>query len=132
MKRILLADDEESLLLAYQKLLHAPGITIDSIQNVTDAQKMLEKHSYDAAIVDLRLTGTQELDGLEIISGTKKRYPQSKIIALTAYTDNLIKQKVINAGASYLFEKPVSMTLIRELLKNMGIYSENTNLSTNN
>lgn len=132
MKRILLADDEESLLLAYQKLLHAPGITIDSIQNVTDAKKMLEKHSYDAAIIDLRLTGTQELDGLEIISGTKKRYPQSKIIAITAYTDNQIKQKVINAGASYLFEKPVSVTLIRELLKNMGIYSENSNLPTDN
>jgi len=124
MKRILLADDEESLLLAYQKLLHAPGITIDSIQNVADAQKMLEKNFYDAVIVDLRLAGTMEMDGLQIISGTKKRYPQSKIIALTAYSDNQIKQKVINAGASYLFEKPVSAMLIKGLLEKLGIYSE--------
>ena len=70
MKRILLADDEESLLLAYQKLLYAPGITIDSIQSVADAQKMLENF-YDAVIVDLRLAGTMEMDGLQIISGTK-------------------------------------------------------------
>jgi DNA-binding NtrC family response regulator len=130
MKRILLADDEESLLLAYQKLLYAPGITIDSIQSVADAQKMLEKNFYDAVIVDLRLAGTMEMDGLQIISGTKKRYPQSKIIALTAYSDNQIKQKVIRAGASYLFEKPVSALLIKELLKKLGIYSEIPQLSS--
>lgn len=132
MKRILLADDEESLLLAYQKLLDAPGISIDSIQSVADAQKMLEKNFYDAVIVDLRLTGTMEMDGLQIISGTKKRYPKSKIIALTAYCDNQIKQKVIKAGASYLFEKPVSVLLIKELLKKLGIYSEIPQLSTGN
>jgi len=132
MKRILLADDEESLLLAYQKLLRAPGITIDTIQNVADAQKMLEKNFYDAVIVDLRLAGTMEMDGLQIISGTKRRYPQSNIIALTGYSDNQIKQKVINAGASYLFEKPVSALLIKELLKKLGIYSELPQLSSGN
>jgi DNA-binding NtrC family response regulator len=132
MKRILLADDEESLLLAYQKLLHAPGVTIDSIQSVADAQKMLEENFYDAVIVDLRLTGTMEMDGIQIISGTKKRYPQSKIIALSAYCDNQIKQKVIKAGASYLFEKPVSVLLIKELLEKLGIYSEIPQLSTDN
>ncbi|NLL13481.1 MAG: response regulator [Fibrobacter sp.] len=132
MKRILLADDEESLLLAYQKLLHAPGVTIDSIQSVADAQKMLEENFYDAVIVDLRLTGTMEMDGIQIISGTKKRYPQSKIIALSAYCDNQIKQKVIKAGASYLFEKPVSVLLIKELLEKLGIYSEIPQLSTGN
>lgn len=132
MKRILLADDEEILLLAYQKLLRAPGITIDTIQNVADAQKMLEKNFYDAVIVDLRLAGTMEMDGLQIISGTKRRYPQSNIIALTGYSDNQIKQKVINAGASYLFEKPVSALLIKELLKKLGIYSETPQLSSGN
>ena len=132
MKRILLADDEESLLLAYQKLLHAPGVTIDSIQSMADAQKMLEENFYDAVIVDLRLTGTMEMDGIQIISGTKKRYPQSKIIALSAYCDNQIKQKVIKAGASYLFEKPVSVLLIKELLEKLGIYSEIPQLSTGN
>lgn len=124
MKRILLADDEESLLLAYQKLLHGPGIKIDSIQNVVDAKKMLEKYVYDAVIVDLRLNGTLEIDGLEIISGTKSLYPQSKIIAVTACSDKHIKEKVIEAGASYLFEKPVSITLIKEALKSLGIYSD--------
>ncbi len=132
MKRILLVDDEESLLLACQKLLHAPGIAIDSIQSVAGAKKLLEKDFYDALIVDLRLTGTVEMDGLQIISDAKNRYPQSKIIALTAYCDNQIKQKVIKAGASYLFEKPVSVLLIKELLKKLGIYSETPLLSTSN
>lgn len=123
MKRILLADDEESLLIAYQKLLNGPGVEIDTIQNVDDAKKMIENNSYDAVIVDLRLTGTLEMDGLEIIIGTKNLYPHSKIIALTAYSDSAIKEKVINAGASYFFEKPVSVLLIKEILKNLGIYS---------
>lgn len=132
MKRILLADDEESLLIAYRKLLYGPGVTIDTIQNVNDAKKLLEKNKYDAVIVDLRLTGTVEMDGLEIITGTKNRYPHSKIIALTAYSDNHIKEKVIKAGASFFFEKPVSVLLIKELLKNLGIYSDSIQFSSGN
>lgn len=123
MKRILLADDEESLLLACQKILHGPGVQIDAINSASDAKDLLIKHQYDAVLVDLRLTGTFEMDGLEIISGAKKLYPSACVIALTAFSDSHIREVVAKAGASFCFEKPVSLLKIKNLLKTLGLYS---------
>ncbi|NLE02030.1 MAG: response regulator [Fibrobacter sp.] len=123
MKRILLADDEESLLLAYKKLLYSPGIQIDTTQTVSEAAGLLKENFYDAIIVDLRLEGSAEMDGIEIICHARALYPEIKIIVLTAYSDTPIKDTVLNAGASYFLEKPTSAFQIKTLLSVMGVYS---------
>jgi DNA-binding NtrC family response regulator len=127
MKRVLLADDEESLLLAFRKLLQGPGMVIDTSQTLTDAQKLIHKYSYDIIIADLRLTGTVEMEGLSIVSDAKKLYPNVNIIILTAYGDSKIRERVKNAGVSYFFEKPVSVLQIKKLFTELGIYSGNCN-----
>ena len=127
MNRILIADDEECLLLAYKKLLSGPGVTIDTTQSAPDAKKLLSTNIYCVVIVDLRLAGSAEMEGLEIIAYAHHRYPKPKIIVLTAYGDNRIKECVLNAGATYFFEKPISIFIIRDLLSSLGLY---TNQST--
>lgn len=130
MKRVLLADDEESLLLAFKKLLQGPGMTIDTTQTLTDAQHLIKKYFYDIIIADLRLTGTVEMEGLSIVSDARKLYPNVKIIILTAYGDSKIRKKVMNAGVSYFFEKPVSVLQIKKLFTELGIYSSKCNNSS--
>lgn len=129
MKRILIADDEECLLIAYKKLLAGNGVEIDTAQSTSDAQTMLGTYQYSIIIVDLRLTNSNEMDGLDIIKNAHRRHPHCTIIVLTAYGDYQIKQNVINAGADYFLEKPISVLAIRDLLNNLGVYCSNVSLS---
>lgn len=123
MNRLLIADDEECLLLAYKKLLSGPGIAIDVAQSAPDAKKLLSINLYSVVIVDLRLAGSAEMEGLDIIAYARHLYPESKIIVLTAYGDNSIKECVLNAGANFFFEKPISVMVIRDLLSSLGLYT---------
>lgn len=128
MKRILIADDEECLLIAYKKLLAGNGVEIDTAQSASDAQTMLGTYQYSIIIVDLRLTNSNEMDGLDIIKIAHHLHPDCTIIVLTAYGDYQIKQNVINAGAAYFLEKPISVLAIRDLLNNLGVYCSNVSL----
>jgi DNA-binding NtrC family response regulator len=123
MNRLLIADDEECLLLAYRKLLSGPGVEIDTAQSAPDAKKLIAINLYSVMIVDLRLAGSVEMEGLDIIADAHQLYPESKIIVLTAYGDNRIKECVLNAGANYFFEKPISVLVIRDLLSTLGLYT---------
>jgi two-component system response regulator PilR (NtrC family) len=124
MKRILIADDEETLLLAYKKLLNGPNVEIDTAQSVTEARQLIETKQYSAVIVDLRLDCTHKIDGLAIVSLTRMSFPESTIIVLTAYADSGTQNEVFKQGATYFLEKPVSALHLRELLQSSGIYSQ--------
>ncbi len=123
MNKILIADDEECLLLAYKKLLSGPGVQIDTAQSAPEAQHLLSLCIYSAVIVDLRLAGSADMDGINIVVDAHRIHPECKIIVLTAYGDYQIKECVIKAGATLFLEKPISVLLIRDLLKTFGLYS---------
>lgn len=128
MKKILIADDEECLLLAYKKLLNGPGVEIDTAQSASEAASLLKKVEYAVIIVDLRLTGSYEMEGLDIISSARTAYPQSAILVVTAYGDFRTREKVLAAGASHFLEKPVSAFQVKELLNSIGVYSNSEQL----
>jgi CheY-like chemotaxis protein len=129
MNRLLIADDEECLLMAYKKLLTGNCLEIDTAQSVSEAYQHLSNRRYDAIMVDLRLSGSDVMDGLEIISFAYKSDPLTKIIVLTAYSENSTIEAAHNAGASYILEKPISASIIRNLLRKIGIYTINNKLS---
>jgi DNA-binding NtrC family response regulator len=120
-KRILFIDDETTILIAFKKLLQCPEIEVDTAETINDATYLLDKRSYDAVIADLRLSGFSGQEGLAIIQYVKKRYPDSRVILITAYGNQDIQNQAYHFGASYYFEKPVSANIIRNALREMGI-----------
>ena len=42
-KRILIVDDEKTILLAFKKLLKSPNIMVDTAETINEAEKLLEK-----------------------------------------------------------------------------------------
>ncbi|MFP4240522.1 MAG: response regulator [Chitinispirillaceae bacterium] len=126
MKRILLADDEESILLAFRKLLESPPeVSVDTADSSEKARMLLGNNTYQAAIVDLRLKGVASLDGLELVRIIRQNNPSAVIIVVTAYSDESLDRVIYDSGASCCFEKPVPPKKIRSLLRDQGIYLEN-------
>ncbi len=115
-KRILIVDDEEALLLAFKKLLKRPNVDIDTCESKEDALKQISNFTYDIIIVDLRLSGTLEQEGFEIIKFAKNKSTTTKVVLITAYGNYDIKEKALECGADFYFEKPVSIKNLYEII----------------
>jgi len=120
-QRILIVDDEAAILLAFKKLLQTKDITVDTAETMGEAEKFLCKNFYDAAIVDLRLTGVTGEEGLEIIKYIKEFSAQTHVILVTGYGSPKVMEKAQALGAAFYFEKPVSGDTLRNALKSLDV-----------
>jgi DNA-binding NtrC family response regulator len=106
--RILVVDDEPAVLFAYCKLIEKDGMNVDISENLEDAIKQIRAHRYLAVIADMRLAGTDNGDGLEVLRVIQKERPDTKTILATGYGDSEIEKMARALGVSYYFKKPVS------------------------
>jgi DNA-binding NtrC family response regulator len=115
--RILVVDDEPAVLFAYRKLIEKDGMTVDISANLEDATSQIRSRCYLAVIVDLRLAGTDNNDGLEILRIVQQECPDTKTILATGYGDSEIEKIARTLGASYYLKKPVPPSVILEALR---------------
>jgi DNA-binding response OmpR family regulator len=120
-KRILLVDDEEVILFGFKHVLSEPWLQVDTADTREMALSLAETNVYAAAILDLRLSNSTTLEGLELIPVVKNTQKNCRIIVVTAYGDETIKRQALAAGADLFLEKPVSPEVIKKALDNMGI-----------
>ncbi|MBI4595533.1 MAG: response regulator [Candidatus Tectomicrobia bacterium] len=119
--RILVVDDEVSILIAYKKLLSTSEIEVDTVETTEDALQCLREKIYSALIVDLRLTDSIRQDGFEVIKSFKTNSPKTKIIMMTGYGNSEVINQALKLGVDFYCEKPVTINLLRNVLKNCGI-----------
>lgn len=120
-KRILVVDDEAAILLAFKKLLQRPEVQIDTCESLEDAIRYIDLFYYDAAIADLRLSGSLGQEGFQIISYLKKKSPSAKAALITAYGMNGTERNAFSNGADFYFEKPVSFKDLNLILNSIGV-----------
>ena len=120
-KRILIVDDEKTILLAFKKLLKSPNIMVDTAETINEAENLLKKNIYNVVMVDLRLTGVDGEEGLEIIKYVKEFYPQTNVILVTGYGSSAVMEKAQALGVAFYFEKPVSSEILKNALKSLNI-----------
>lgn len=121
-QRILIVDDEKAILLAFKKLLKSPNIDVDTAETIGETEDFLKRNIYNAAIVDLRLTGVDGEEGLKIMKNIKKFYPQTNVILVTGYGSSAVMEKAQALGAAFYFEKPVSIEILKNALKSLDIF----------
>lgn len=115
--RILVVDNEQAVLFAYRKLIEKDGMIVDISINLEDAVGYLKAHSYLAVISDMRLAGTDNEDGLEILRVIQKERPGTKMILATGYGDGVTEEIARALGVSYFFNKPVQPSDILKALR---------------
>jgi two-component system response regulator AtoC len=120
-KRILVVDDEESILLAFKKLLQRPFVQVDTCESMEEAIYNIDHFSYDAVIADLRLSGSLGQEGFQIVSYLKKKTPNAKAALITAFGLNCTEALALASGADFYFEKLVSSEDLNCVLKSIGI-----------
>jgi DNA-binding response OmpR family regulator len=120
-QRILIVDDEEVILFGYKQVLSEPWLVVDTAETVNEAKVLLGTNQYAASILDLRLSNSMVLEGLELIPFVKNTQKDCPIIVVTAYGDEATKRKTLDSGADLFLEKPVDTEDIKKTLAGMGI-----------
>jgi two-component system response regulator (stage 0 sporulation protein F) len=114
MKRILIADDEESLQRLYQEEFEEEGYEVILAGNGHEVLSRLEDpdHVPDLIIMDIRMPGMNGIDTLRII---KEKYPRMPVILCSAYSE--FKQDFSVWASDDYVVKSSDLTELKEAVK---------------
>lgn len=104
--RILVVEDEDSLLTQLKTRLKQEGYAVDGAANGEDGLYLATEYAFDAAIVDL---GLPRLSGIETIRRTRAAGKTFPILILTARGRWQEKVEGLEAGADDYLVKPFHM-----------------------
>lgn len=118
--RILLIDDEESVLRALSLLLNALGHSVVSHNVPEDAVAYLQSNpaeKLDLVICDLRMPG---MNGLEVLSTVRDLQPDLPFVLVSGHATEEDVSKAEELGASGFLSKPFSGPQLTELIGNLA------------
>lgn len=120
-KKVLIVDDEPTIQLTLSYALRAAGFEVVTASRLESAEAALERYAFDVVIADIRMSGVLGVDGLELLSYIKRRWPATKVIIMTAYGSDEVRRDAYARGASWYYDKPIDITDLINRLKGTGI-----------
>ena len=94
--------------------------------NGNEALDSILKLNPDVVLLDIRMPGKT---GIEVLSELKKEKPELKVIMLTNYPYPQYRQKCMELGATYFFEKSNDFEKLFNVLKEMAAGQDENNES---
>lgn len=111
--RILIVDDEAAIRFAVTEYFIAYGEDIDSAADVVSADDLLARHHYDAVIADLRLGGSEEFGGLDVIDLAARSNARPCIVLLSAEHSPELVREALSRGAHFTLHKPLPLSELK-------------------
>lgn len=121
MKRILIVDDEPAILMALSHLLSNEETLVITSSKIEEAEEALDRFKFDLVIADIRLSGIEGIEGLELLSYIRRISPETKVIIMTAYGSDEMKDSAYQRGAYHYYEKPIDMDDLTKKIRDCGI-----------
>jgi DNA-binding response OmpR family regulator len=115
-KRILVIDDERTILFAIRSYFNRYGYEVDCARELEEAEALLSHRQYDIVIADLRLTGSSGREGLDVVRFIRERCPSSPIVMMTAYGTPEIELEAVELGARAFLQKPKPLAELAEVI----------------
>lgn len=119
-KKVLIVDDEQSILLSLSHALKTDGVEVLACDEIEQAEEALGNSHFDLVIADIRMSGIEGIEGLELLTYIKKRYA-TEVIIMTGYGSEEIKAEACRRGALRYFMKPVDIGELKNELAAIGI-----------
>jgi DNA-binding response OmpR family regulator len=108
---ILVVDDERAVRMMLEAALRAQGYRVQTAASGVQAQEILAEEEFDLLLLDLQLG---DMDGIEILRETKRRWPATEVILLTAHGSINSAIAALRHGAFDYLLKPAQVQDIRE------------------
>jgi two-component system response regulator HydG len=103
MPRILVVDDEVSILNTLEILLRREGFEVSVAKSGREALERFEESPPDVVLTDIRMPG---VTGLDLLAQIRERDPETPVILMTAQASLQSAVQAVNQGAFYYLQKP--------------------------
>ncbi len=101
--QILIVDDEDTFRYFLARHLKEQGYNVTEAADGQTAIDLIDRHCFEVALVDLRLT---DMDGLEVMRHLRQTTPKTSVIILTGYATVDSAIEALRQGAHDYVTKP--------------------------
>jgi CheY-like chemotaxis protein len=109
--RLLIADDEELILLSTAELLRQEGYEVDCAADGMEALRLLGRQTYDLLISDILMPGNPDLELVRSIPSLNRGIP---VILMTGYPSAETAIRAINLAVLAYLVKPAEFKILLE------------------
>lgn len=113
-KRILLVDDDETIITPFQLILQNAGYQVDIALTGQQALEKLEEADYQVAIIDIKLP---DIKGEEIARKIRKQNDDIRFIIITGYSEIADSVEAIDIGIDDILLKPIEPDELLRIVK---------------
>src|SRR6187551_3520631 len=111
-QRVLVVDDEPSLLEAMKIAFTRAGRDVVSCRTFEEGRQQLLSEHFDVMVTDVRLGA---FNGLQLAVIARDKHPEMKIIVFSGFDDPVLREEADHLGASYVL-KPVGADRLLDLM----------------
>lgn len=112
---VLVVDDERGMCHILKRLMTDQGYMVDTALNAQEALELLQKETYDAAMLDIRMPG---MDGIELLGRIKESSPDTAVVMMTAYGTIETAVNAMKRGAYEYITKPFNNDEVLHIIGN--------------
>lgn len=127
--RLLIVEDEKVALKNLEHVMEKEGYEVTGTTSGPNALKILDTSEFDVVLTDLKM---EKVDGLEILDRSKRLYPDTEVIMITAYASVPSAVETMKKGAYDYIAKPFKFDEVRKVVKiaveKVRLRKENTQL----
>ncbi|WP_432405871.1 sigma-54-dependent transcriptional regulator [Wukongibacter sp. M2B1] len=113
MSKVFIVDDHKEITDLLQRVLRKENIEADTFYDAYSVIEALKKVLPEVILLDVQMPN---IDGIEIMKIVRKRYPEVKIIIMTAYAERYKSEFFLQNGAIDFISKPFKLKDIRKVI----------------
>ena len=111
--KILVVDDEKSILLLLKEALSQWGYQVTCASSATEALELLKNGLFDALISDVRMP---DMSGLDLLREIRKQDESIEVVMMTGYPTIASAVQALKEGAYDYLSKPLILDELRHLM----------------
>lgn len=113
-KRILLVDDDETIVTPFQLMLQNEGYQVDTALTGRQALEMFEIEDYQVVILNIKLP---DIRGIEVVSCIRTQNDDVSLIVVTEYPSLIDSIDAIDVGIDEILLKPIEPEELSRAIK---------------
>ncbi|WP_130470947.1 sigma-54-dependent transcriptional regulator [Candidatus Magnetaquicoccus inordinatus] len=110
---LMIVDDEEIAVRNLSHVMRKSGYKVTTCDSGPQAMELLQQHSFDVVLTDLRMDGA---DGMAILQQCRERWPESEVIMITGFASLESAVAAMRQGAFFYIAKPFRLDEVRKVV----------------
>jgi two-component system, NtrC family, response regulator HydG len=116
-ERVLVVDDEKSMRATLAAILRDEGYGVTTAATGEEAVELCAKESFAVVLMDVRMPG---IDGVEAFRHIRRHQQGVRIILMSAYSTDALRDAALDEGAVAFLAKPLVVETVVDLIRDVS------------